>query len=240
MLDLIRPNWPAPANVQAFSTTRNGGVSRGPWCSLNLGEHCGDDPGHVRKNRELLQELLPGEPQWLKQVHGKQVVEWGESDEPEADGIVSSKPRQVCAILTADCLPVLFCNKSGTEVAACHAGWRGLAAGVIEATVAAMKSKPGEIMAWLGPAIGPQAYEVGNEVSVTFIGLDAENTSAFKQRNDRWLADLYQLARLALARSGLTQISGGQHCTSSKSEKFFSYRRDKTTGRLASVIWMAD
>jgi YfiH family protein len=239
MPELIRPDWPAPANVQAFTTTRHGGVSEGPWHSWNLGERCGDDPRHVRSNREILRELLPGEPQWLRQVHGNRVVEWGEDTEPEADAIVSRKPGQVCAVLTADCLPLLFCNKAGTEVAACHAGWRGLAAGVIQATVAAMQSHPNEIMAWLGPAIGPEAYEVGDEVYEAFTNLDTENARAFKAHNDRWLADLYQLARLALGRAGVPNIAGGEHCTYLESNKFFSYRRDGQTGRMTSAVWMA-
>lgn len=240
MPDLIRPDWPAPANIQAFTTTRNGGVSKGPWRTWNLGERCGDSPQHVQRNREILRELLPGEPQWLRQVHGNRVVAWGEESEPEADAVVSRQPGQVCAVLTADCLPVLLCNSEGTEVAACHAGWRGLAAGVIEAAVAAMQSQPAEIMAWLGPAIGPKAYEVGNEVYVAFTDLNAQNASAFAQNNDRWLADLYQLARLALARAGIVTVFGGRHCTNSESDKFFSYRRDGQTGRMASVVWMTN
>ena len=239
MLDLIRPDWPVPANVHAFTTTRNCGVSQGPWRSLNLGENCGDDPDHVAQNRESLRQLLPTEPCWLKQVHGNRVVKWGEESNPEADAIISNQARQVCVVLTADCLPVLFCNRTGTQVAACHAGWRGLAAGVIEATVAAMSSKPGEILAWLGPAIGPQTYEVGNEVYDTFISLNIENATAFKQHDNRWLVDLYQLARLALAKKGVTEISGGQHCTYLESDSFFSFRRDGETGRMLSAIWVA-
>ena len=238
MHDLIRPDWPAPANVHAFTTTRNGGVSLGAWRSLNLGEHCGDKPDHVQKNREILRSLLPGEPNWLRQVHGNRVVEWGNSTEPEADAIVSRQPGQVCAILTADCLPVLFCNRAGTEVAACHAGWRGLAVGVIEATVAAMESDASEIMAWLGPAIGPKAYEVGNEVYDAFISQETENACAFTQHNDRWLADLYQLASLALTKTDVTCVSGGQNCTFTEQQKFFSYRRDGVTGRSVSAIWL--
>ena len=236
MPDLIMPDWPAPANIQAFTTTRNGGVSQGPWRSWNLGERCGDKPLHVQRNREILCELLPGKPRWLKQVHGKRVVEWGAENTPEADAIVSRQPGQVCAVLTADCLPVLFCNSEGTEVAACHAGWRGLAAGVIEAPVAAMHSQPTGIVAWLGPAIGPEAYEVGNEVYEAFTNLHEENASAFARNNERWLADLYQLARLALARVGVTAVFGGTHCTHSEPGEFFSYRRDRQTGRMITAI----
>ena len=240
MLELIRPDWPAPANVHAFATTRNGGFSKGQWSSLNLGDHCGDDPNHVRQNHERLRTLLPGEPRWLKQVHGKKVVCWDEGidPEPEADAVVSTQAGQVCAILTADCLPVLFCDRQGTRVAAAHAGWRGLAAGVLEATVAAMDCDPGELIAWLGPAIGPQAYEVGKDVYDSFVKVSAENTVAFNPHRDRWLVNLYELAKIVLARTGVNQISGGQYCTYSEPDKFFSYRRDGETGRMITVIWL--
>ena len=239
MLDLIRPDWPAPANVRAFTTTRTGGFSQGPWKGLNLGDRCGDDPAHVAQNRALLRSLLPSDPRWLRQVHGNRVVSWSdcENHEPEADAIFSEQAGQVCAVLTADCLPVLFCNMAGTKVAAAHAGWRGLAAGVLEATVAAMDCDPGELMAWLGPAIGPTEYEVGSEVYDSFINQSDENVIAFKPHNDRWLADLYQLARLELNVAGVRQVSGGRHCTFTDKDKFFSYRRDKETGRMAALIW---
>jgi len=238
---VIRPQWPAPGNVRAFTTTRSGGFSQGQWRELNLGDSCGDNPYHVKQNRELLQKLLPCEPQWLKQVHGKRVVNWGEGDsfEPGADAISSNQTGQVCAVLTADCLPVLFCNKSGSKVAASHAGWRGLAAGVLEATVSAMACDPGELMAWLGPAIGPRAFEVGRDVHEVFTNVDADNAIAFSVHGDRWLADLYKLARLVLARAGIKQVFGGQYCTWSEADRFFSYRRDGVTGRMASVIWLA-
>ncbi len=159
---VIQPDWPAPANVRAFTTTRNGGFSKGQWSELNLGDHCGDDPNHVNQNRALLRSLLPCEPLWLKQVHGKKVIsrDNGIDSEPEADAIFSKQTGQVCGVLTADCLPVLFCNKAGTKVAAAHAGWRGLAEGVLEATVSAMDCDPCDLMAWLGPAIGPQALRL--------------------------------------------------------------------------------
>ena len=238
--EIIQPDWPAPANVRAFTTTRNGGFSQGQWAELNLGGSCGDDPNHVKQNRALLQTPLPCEPHWLRQVHGNRVLAWDDGFDSglEADAIVSNQTGQVCAVLTADCLPVLFCNKAGTKVAASHAGWRGLAAGVLEATVSAMVSDPDELMAWLGPAIGPQAFEVGRDVYDTFVSLDTENASAFKSHGDRWLADLYELAMLALARIGIEQVSGGQYCTWSEPDKFFSYRRDGVTGRMASVIWL--
>ena len=238
--EIIQPDWPAPANVRAFTTTRIGGFSKGQWGELNLGGSCGDDPSHVKQNRALLQTLLPCEPRWLRQVHGKKVAVWDEGldSKAEADAVTSQQTGQVCAVLTADCLPVLFCNKAGTKVAASHAGWRGLAAGVLEATVSAMACDPGELMAWLGPAIGPQAFEVGKDVYDAFLSLDTKNVAAFKPHGDRWLADLYELARLALARIGIEQVSGGQHCTYSEPDKFFSYRRDGVTGRMASVIWL--
>jgi YfiH family protein len=239
-LDLIRPEWPAAPNVRAFTTTRNGGYSLGQWSSLNLGLNCGDDPNHVKQNREVLETLLPSEPRWLRQVHGNSVITCEEHRDhrSEADAITSDQTGQVCAILTADCLPVLFSTRAGTKIAATHAGWRGLAAGVLEATVLALDSKPVELMAWLGPAIGPRAYEVGKDVYESFVQLDAENSTAFKPHGDRWLADLYGLARLALARAGVEQVSGGQYCTYRQQDKFFSFRRDGITGRMATFIWM--
>ena len=240
MLELIQPDWPAPGNVRAFTTTRNGGVSRGAWKSLNLGMHCSDGPEHVRRNRELLSELLPCEPRWLNQVHGDNVVGWDEGFDStvEADAICSDRPGQVCAVLTADCLPVLFCNKDGTKVAAAHAGWRGLAEGVLEATVAGMNCEPAGLMAWLGPAIGPGAFEVGDDVYGAFALVNEANTTVFKPHRDRWLADLYELARLALFRVGVTSVYGGQHCTFSEQYRFFSYRRDGETGRMVTAIWL--
>jgi YfiH family protein len=239
-IEVIQADWPAPPNVRAFTTTRNGGFSLGPWSSLNLGANCGDDPQHVEKNRQSLLRLLPSEPPWLDQVHGTEVIGWDKAKGAgiEADAIVSSEAGQVCAVLTADCLPVIFCDKKGTRIAAAHAGWRGLAAGVLEATVLAMDCKPSDLMVWLGPAIGPQAFEVGRDVFDAFANSNIENANAFKPHRDRWLADLYQLARLTLARAGITQISGGQYCTYAEEYCFYSYRRDGETGRLATVIWM--
>lgn len=239
-IEVIRPDWQAPSNVRAFTTTRNGGFSHGAWSSLNLGANCGDDPRHVQQNRHALARLLPSEPRWLKQVHGTNAVSWDKAKTTgaEADAIFSSQPGQVCAVLTADCLPVLFCNQAGTRIAAAHAGWRGLAAGVLEASVLAMECKPADLIAWLGPAIGPQAFEVGRDVYDTFVELNPENTAAFKPHRDRWLADLYQLARHALARVGIHQVFGGGYCTYSEPEYFYSYRRDGVTGRMASLIWI--
>ena len=239
-IELIRPDWPAPPNVHAFTTTRSSGFSRGSWDSLNLGANCGDDPKCVEKNRQSLLRLLPSEPRWLNQVHGTQVIGWDKAKGAgiEADAIVSSETGQVCAVLTADCLPVVFCNLAGTKIAAAHAGWRGLAAGVLEATVLAMDCNPSDLMAWFGPAIGPRAFEVGRDVFDAFVNKNIEDTIAFKPYRDRWLADLYQLAGLALVRSGLTQISGGLHCTYKEEDCFFSYRREGETGRMATVIWL--
>lgn len=238
MRDLVRPDWPAPANVRGFTTTRKGGVSVGPWASLNLGSNCGDEAQHVGQNQRILRALLPSDPGWLKQVHGNHVVAWGGDAGAGADAIIAGQRAQVCAVLTADCLPVLFCDRRGSKVAAAHAGWRGLAAGVLEATVVAMACEPEQVMAWLGPAIGPQAFEVGRDVYDAFVHLNAENSIAFKPHGDRWLADIYQLATLALIRAGIKQVSGGEYCTYSDPEKFFSYRRDRVTGRMASVIWL--
>ena len=237
-IEVLRPDWPAPPNVRAFTTTRNGGCSQGPWSSLNLGKNCGDNPQHVAQNRRSLLRLLPSEPRWLNQVHGTHVADWDKASEPGADAIVSRTPGQVCSVLTADCLPVLFCNLSGTRIAAAHAGWRGLAAGVLEATVLAMGCKPVELMAWLGPAIGPQVFEVGKDVYAAFINVNPGNATAFKPHRDRWLADLYQLARLALGRLGIVQVSGGQHCTYLEQDQFFSYRRDGQTGRMLTAAWL--
>ena len=240
-IEVIRPDWHAPANVHAFTTTRRSGFSDGAWSSLNLGTNCGDDPQHVEMNRRLLSGLLPSEPRWINQVHGTRAVRWEKATDTVtgADAIVSNQTGQVCAVLTADCLPVLFCNRSGTSIAAAHAGWRGLAAGVLEATVSAMGCDPLELMAWLGPAIGPQAFEVGEDVYDSFVGSNSENAIAFTEHGDRWLADLYQLARLSLNRAGVEQVTGGQYCTHSESDRFFSYRRDGVTGRMASIIWLA-
>ncbi len=242
MLKLIQPDWSAPAVVRAFTTTRTGGLSRDPWGGPDFGGSGGDDTCRVDQNRKLLRGYLPSEPYWLKQVHGSRVVNYEESSTRpiEADAVISTEVGQVCAILTADCLPVLLCNKSGRQVAAVHAGWRGLAAGVLEAAVTAMDGYPEELLAWLGPAIGPQVYTVGQDVVDRFRAVSEENSSAFVRRGERWLADLYQLARLALSRVGVSQVSGGQYCTYSEPEKFFSYRRDGVTGRMASVIWLAE
>ncbi len=241
-LSLIRPDWPAPPRVQAISTTRMGGVSRGVYASLNLGAHVGDDPQAVAENRQLLaQELaLPSQPAWLNQVHGCTVARADPVlDCVDADALVTAEPGRVCSIMTADCLPLLFCDTRGERVAAAHAGWRGLLNGVIEATVESMAVPGSGLMAWLGPAIGPDAFEVGAEVRAAFVAEDPAAQSAFRPSSrGRWLADIYALARLRLARLGVHSMHGGNFCTLKDSERFFSFRRDGTTGRMATMIWI--
>lgn len=234
----LKADWPAPANVGVLSTTRSGGCSRGPWSSMNLGEHCGDDAEDVRRNRQRLIHELPAAPQWLRQVHGRAVASHpghpGEA--PEADGLVAFAPGRVCAVLTADCLPVVFCDVAGSRVAVAHAGWRGLAGGVLEATVSALQCEPGRLIAWLGPAIGPTRYEVGADVAAAF---PEEFAEGFTQRGDRWLLDLYAVARLKLAAAGVTEVFGGGLCTYSDPDRFYSFRRDGVTGRMATLVWLA-
>lgn len=242
---LIEPDWAAPARVRAVATTRGGGVSVAPWASLNLGDHVGDDPGCVARNRARVRDALelPGEPAWLRQVHGTAIVDAGAAGaRPAADAAWTSAPRVVCAVLTADCLPVLFCNRAGTHVAAAHAGWRGLAAGVLESTVgwlAADGAAPDSLLAWLGPAIGPASYEVGAEVRDAFLRADPDADVAFRPaRPHHWFLDLYGAARLRLRRAGVTNVSGGDYCTLAEPERFFSHRRDGVTGRQATLIWL--
>lgn len=239
----LRPDWPAPANVHAVTTTRQGGCSVAPFDTMNPADHVGDSIAAVRQNRSLLrtQLALPAEPVWLQQVHGVAVVDAGRArGVPAADAAWTYRAGVVCAVLTADCLPVLLCDCAGQCVAAAHAGWRGLQAGVIEQTVAAMPVAAGELLAWLGPAIGPQAFEVGDEVRDAFIADDPAAASAFvAQADGHWLADLYQLARQRLARIGVTAVYGGGLCSYSDATRFYSYRRDGRTGRMASLIWLA-
>ncbi|WP_110876864.1 purine nucleoside phosphorylase YfiH [Franconibacter helveticus] len=242
MSKLIIPQWPLPPGVAACSSTRVGGVSVAPWNSLNLGAHCGDDLAHVEENRNRVYAAanFPSKPVWLEQVHGKTVLKL--TGEPyaskRADASYSNTASAVCAVMTADCLPVLFCNKSGTEVAAAHAGWRGLCEGVLEETVACFQDEPQNIMAWLGPAIGPQAFEVGPEVREAFMEKDVQAESAFRPVAGKYMADIYQLARQRLANVGVQHVYGGDRCTFTEEHDFFSYRRDRTTGRMASFIWL--
>ncbi|MCT4715292.1 polyphenol oxidase [Enterobacteriaceae bacterium H18W14] len=239
---LIVPAWPIPQGVGACSSTRIGGVSHAPYDSLNLGAHCGDNLEHVEENRRLFYAAadLPSKPVWLEQVHGTTVLKL--TGEPyaskRADASWSDTPGTVCAVMTADCLPVLFCNKSGTEVAAAHAGWRGLCEGVLEETVACFKDSPENIIAWLGPAIGPDAFEVGPEVYAAFVAKDAKAEAAFRPAGEKYYADIYTLARQRLANTGIKQVYGGDRCTHSEAGDFFSYRRDRITGRMASFIWL--
>lgn len=239
----IIPEWPAPANVRACMTTRSGGVSQGPYQSLNLGDHVDDEPQNVVQNRALLSTVLnlPEMPVWLNQVHGTNIVQlpYANAVSPQADGSFSRVAGKVCVVMTADCLPVLLCDKQGTIVAAAHAGWRGLAAGVIENTVKAMAVAPDTLLAWLGPAIGPEAFEVGPEVVTAFVDQDSKARHAFRQTSEQhWLADIYALARLRLQSIGITEISGGGLCTYSEAGRFYSFRRDKITGRMAALIWL--
>ncbi|MCS4266921.1 purine nucleoside phosphorylase YfiH [Serratia sp. BIGb0163] len=242
MDSLILPDWPLPAGVKACSTTRHGGISLPPYDSLNLGTHVGDDARAVEDNRQRLVEGagLPQMPVWLEQIHGTRVVRLdGQTPaDLQADAVYSNVPGQVCAVMTADCLPVLFCSQAGDEVAAAHAGWRGLCNGVLEQTLAAFAAEPGRISAWLGPAIGPQQFEVGPEVRAAFIAVDDAAAAAFTPQGDKFLADIYLLARQRLQRAGIHAIYGGDRCTVSEISHFFSYRRDGITGRLASLIWL--
>lgn len=240
MTDWITPEWPAPASVRALVTTRAGGVSAGPYSSMNLATHVGDDPAAVAENRRRLRAHLPAEPLWLSQVHGVAVVRAEDAAEgAEADAAFTRRTGKVCAVLTADCLPVLLCNDAGTVVCAAHAGWRGLAGGVIESAVRATNEPPARLLAWLGPAIGPQAFEVGAEVRETFLAHAPEAATAFAAKeNGKWLADLYRLAGQRLKALGVARVFGGGFCAFSDAERFYSFRREKATGRMASLIWM--
>ncbi len=240
----IVPDWPAPPGVRALVTTRAGGVSRDAWSTCNLADHVGDASEAVAANRARLASTVDaaGPILWLGQVHGTTVV-GPESWAPgiQADASWSDRPGPVCAVLTADCLPVLFCTRDGRRVAAAHAGWRGLAAGVLEATAAALGGAPGSLLAWLGPAIGAQAYEVDATVRDAFVADDPAAATAFATtRPGHWQADLYALARLRLVRAGVVSVHGGGLCTASDPTRFFSYRRDRVTGRMASLVWLRE
>ena len=245
--------WPLTGKVRALTTARYGaGSSLPPFDHFNLGNRYaadGDDPEAVERNRaELIERFaLPSAPHWLRQVHGTDVLRFsapppavaGEGVEPAADACVTSIPGVVLAILTADCLPVVFANEDGSEIGAAHAGWRGLAAGVLENTVAAMHSPADRIIAWLGPAAGPQAYEVGAEVFDAFVSQDESTAAAFvATRPGHWHVDLYALARRRLARLGIVRVHGGELCTISDPQRFYSHRRDARTGRMATLVWM--
>ncbi len=238
--DWLTPDWPAPVWVKACITTRNGGISAAPFDSFNLGEHVGDDPVAVTKNRQRLISQLGCKPAWLRQVHGVAVVPAEPGEVLEADASWTATPGIACTVMTADCLPVLFCDRAGSRVAAAHAGWRGLAGGVLEATLDALAMAPEDVLVWLGPAIGPHAFEVGAEVREAFMAVHPQAAEAFvaSVNPDRYMADIYQLARIRLAARGVTAVYGGGFCTYSD-PRFYSYRRAAQTGRFASLIWLA-
>jgi len=242
-IHFIQPQWPASAHVKALQTTRIGGVSAAPYASLNLGAHVNDDPIAVAKNRQLLSPYLPSEPVWVNQVHGVEVIDAATSGcLQNADASFTTKPNVVCVTMTADCLPVLLCDKKGSVVAAAHAGWRGLCDGVIEAAVARMQVPASEILVWLGPAIGPNAFEVGDDVKVQFLAQDGNAELAFRRHGDKWLCNMYLIARQRLNALGVTEVFGASvnedFCTYSDEARFFSFRRDNVTGRMASMIWL--
>ena len=249
-MTILRPAWPLPPQVHAAQTTRSGGISLAPYAALNLATHVGDDPAHVQTNRRLLREqlALPGEPLWLEQVHGTDVyvARHGSAitQPPRADAAYTDQPGLVLAVLTADCLPVLFASRDGQEIAASHAGWRGLLGGVLEATISHFRAPPNEILVWFGPAISQAAFEVGDEVRLAFIQHDPAACGAFipssrpSLSTQYWQADLYQLARQRCHAAGIQSIHGGDLCSFSD-PRFYSYRRETPTGRMASLIWRA-
>jgi YfiH family protein len=246
----IRPDWPAPANVKALQTTRQGGISAAPYDMLNLGLHVGDDPVRVNRNRQLLAPFMPSEPVWLEQTHGTVVANADAAAcRVQADACIARQRGSVCVVMTADCLPVLLCDEDGTVVGAVHAGWKGLAAGVIEATVKEMGVDPHKLLAWFGPAIGPEAFEVGEDVRAAFMAHDAQAAAAFKPtpsplmgegggEGEKYHADIYLLARQRLDALGVTRVFGGNYCTYHQKDRFFSYRRDGVTGRMGTFIWL--
>jgi len=242
----IYPDWPAPANVNALMTTRHGGVSQAPFGSMNLGSHVDDTPEDVAQNRALLKQSLElsDEPLWLNQVHGTEIADHTNNQpSDDADAVISRKPNEVCTIMTADCLPVLFCNTEGDVIAAAHAGWRGLQSGILEKCASEMNCDTGQVLVWLGAAIGPDVFEVGEEVRDAFLSVYKESESAFVLKDEsqgKWLADIYYLARVHLAKAGVLKgnIYGGEFCTYSDETRFYSYRREARTGRMASLIWL--
>ncbi|MGA9855529.1 MAG: peptidoglycan editing factor PgeF [Gammaproteobacteria bacterium] len=240
----IVPDWPAPAAVRAASTTRQGGVSTGVYASLNLGTHVGDAPDSVAENRRRLCAALNlhKQPHWLKQTHSAHVAHLNDDDPKQsltADAAITQSTDECCVVMTADCLPVLFCERTGQTVAAAHAGWRGMVAGVLEATVAAMRTPVDDIFAWLGPAIGPSVYEVGEEVRVALLQDQPQAEQAFEPvTTGKWRCDLYLLASQRLRQAGIRHIYGGGFCTYTERERFFSYRRDGECGRMATLIWL--
>ncbi|MPW30798.1 peptidoglycan editing factor PgeF [Agarivorans sp. B2Z047] len=236
-------DWPCPKNVKAVYSDRLAGASLAPYDSYNLGDHVGDDASAVQSNRQHFQQGMPQQVCWLKQIHSTRVVNASESNMrfAEADASFAMQQDAVCVVMTADCLPVLFCDKQGTVVAAAHAGWRGLLDGVLENTVAAMNIAPSEIMAWFGPAIGPDAFEVGAEVYQQFVAKDSKLASAFKAsvNSGKYYADIHQLAKQRLSALGLNDVYADASCTLNNASRFFSYRRDGQTGRMAAAIWLS-
>jgi len=240
--DWIVPDWPVPARVRALITTRNGGSSTGPYSCMNVSLGVGDEHASVAANRRLLTQFLPAEPNWLNQVHGISVVDAQTVTHPvEADASIATSPGCVSVVMVADCLPILIADRTGSIVAAAHAGWRGLAAGVIENTVRTLDTPPRNLLAYMGPAIGPSAFEVGKEVRDAFVAVDQAAQIAFQpHKPGKWLADLSLLARQRLSKLGLLNVYGGAQCTYSDPRRFFSHRRDKVSGRMAALIWIED
>jgi YfiH family protein len=238
----IVPEWPAPARVRAFVTTRAGGVSTGAYASMNLGTRSGDDPKSVVRNRLIVREHLPATPRWMAQVHGTDVADLdslADAGAPTADAATAGIAHRVAVVLTADCMPLLLCDDEGRRVGIAHAGWRGMAAGVIESTVRALRSEPARILAWMGPTIGPAAFEVGAEVRDAFLAADPDAHQAFvAHRPGKFMADLYRLAARRLERAGVSRVFGGGFCTYREADRFFSYRREQRSGRMGAFIWM--
>ncbi|HEX7466344.1 MAG TPA: peptidoglycan editing factor PgeF, partial [Usitatibacter sp.] len=238
----IAPDWPAPTRVRAFVTTRHGGVSGGEYASLNLGARGGDDPRNVASNRLVVRDHLPSMPRWMAQAHGTAVCDLdaiGDHDVATADAAVTGTPGTVGVVLTADCMPLFVADRGGTRVGVAHAGWRGMAAGVIENAVSSLGVDPREVVAWMGPTIGPTAFEVGPEVREAFVAADPGARAAFMPHAaGKFMADLYALARRRLARAGVREVHGGGFCTYRETQRFFSYRRVAESGRMGAFIWM--
>jgi len=240
-MNWITPNWNAPKQVKAFASTRIGGCSKSPYEGLNLGMHVGDDPILVQSNRDLLQQQteMPTAPVWLNQTHSTVVLEVVQptNDVLNADGVITSSPNVVCSAMTADCLPVLITNTQGTQVAAVHAGWRGLAGGIVENALTHFSN---DVMLWLGPAIGPQAFEVGEDVLQAFLDYDSKAATAFVpgKQQGKWWANMATLTRLRMAKLGIDQVFDSGLCTYQDPQRFYSYRRDGVTGRQATFIWI--
>ena len=242
MMEWITPDWPVPETIKAVSTVRSGGVSAGSYAGMNLADHVGDRPASVARNRCTLRQRLelPSEPIWLRQVHGTRVIQADRAAAgEEADGSFTNRSSIVCAVMTADCLPVLLYERRSGTAAAVHGGWRGLAAGILQHTIATIAD--GDWVAWLGPAIGPEAFEVGDDVRAALLARSDRVITAFRPNGaHRWHADLYEIARILLRSHGVQQIYGGGFCTFIDSDRFFSYRRDGVTGRMATLIWISE